>query len=258
MPEAFFLPDGDRVVATGLTRGPWDDAAQHFGPPAALIGRALERCAPREDLRIARVTFEILKPVPIAALSVAARVARPGRSVELLDAELSADDGPVARASAWRIAVARDSAPSVALDDPPPPGPQDAAEEPFFHRVDEGYGMAMEWRFAEGAFREPGPAKTWLRMRFPLIEGEQPTPLQRVLIAADSGNGVSAALDPRRYVFINTDLIVQLVREPVTEWVMLDAVTRAHPDGIGLTETVLWDERGRIGRAAQTLLVRAR
>jgi hypothetical protein len=77
-----------------------------------------------------------------------------------------------------------------------------------------------------------------------------------VLVAADSGNGVSAALDWRRYLFINTDLSVHLLRPPVGDWVCLEAVT--HVDGLGLSDTALWDERGRIGRAAQTLLVRAR
>jgi hypothetical protein len=79
-----------------------------------------------------------------------------------------------------------------------------------------------------------------------------------VLIAADSGNGVSAPLDYKRFLFINTDLTVHLHRLPETEWVCLDAVTRTEPHGIGMSDTLLWDERGRIGRAAQTLRVRER
>jgi hypothetical protein len=116
----------------------------------------------------------------------------------------------------------------------------------------------MEWRFVAGSFFEPGPAITWMRMKVALVAGEEPSPLQRLLAAADSGNGVSAVLDPRTHLFVNTDLIVNVVRDPVSEWVCLDAITRAHPDGVGLTETVLWDEHGRIGRGTQTLLVRAR
>jgi hypothetical protein len=119
-----------------------------------------------------------------------------------------------------------------------------------------GYHTGMEYRFITGGFTEPGPATVWMRMRVPLVEGEQPTPVQRVLVAADSGNGVSAALDWRRYIFINTDLSVHLMREPRGEWVCLDAVT--HVDGLGLADTALWDEGGRIGRAVQTLLVRPR
>jgi Thioesterase-like superfamily len=114
----------------------------------------------------------------------------------------------------------------------------------------------MEIVFARGKFLEPGPATVWMRPRVALVEGEEFTPLQRVMVAADGGNGVSAPLDWSGFIFINTDLSVHLLRPPVGEWVCLDAVT--HVDGIGMTDTALWDERGRIGRAAQTLLVRAR
>jgi len=79
-----------------------------------------------------------------------------------------------------------------------------------------------------------------------------------VLVVADAGNGVSAALDWRRYVFINTDLSVHLKRLPEGGWIGLDAVTWPEPHGIGLTDSVLWDEGGRLGRAVQTLLVRER
>jgi hypothetical protein len=113
----------------------------------------------------------------------------------------------------------------------------------------------MEYRFASGAFLEPGPATVWMRMRQPLVGGEDPTPLQRVLVAADSGNGVSATLDYGRFVFINVDLTVHLHRLPAGEWVCLDAITIPEPAGIGISDTALYDERGPIGRAVQTLLV---
>jgi hypothetical protein len=116
----------------------------------------------------------------------------------------------------------------------------------------------MEYRFTSGAFVEPGPATVWMRMGLPLIPGEEPTPLQRVLAAADSGNGVSAALDWTKYLFINVDLSVHLHRMPEGEWVCLDAVTLPEPNGVGMADTRLFDERGAIGRAVQTLLVAER
>jgi len=89
---SFYEPLGDgRFTATPHTRGPWDPAFQHAGPPAALLGRELERCAPREDFVLARTTFEILRPIPVAEVAVSAQVVRPGRSVELLEGELSAN-----------------------------------------------------------------------------------------------------------------------------------------------------------------------
>ena len=253
MPGAFYEQDGELFVPTELTRGPWDPGAQHAGPPSALIGRALERCEPREGMRIGRVTFEILGPVPLAPLSVAAQVVRPGRSVELLEASLAGPKGEVMRARAWRLLAGE-----LRLDgEPAPPGPDGGQERPFFPTGQAvGYHTGMEYRFVSGGFLEPGPATVWMRMRVPLVVGEQPSPLQRVLVAADSGNGVSAALDWRAHLFINTDLSVHLMREPEGEFVCLDAVT--HVDGLGLADTALWDESGRIGRAAQTLLVRPR
>lgn len=257
---AFYEPDGDRYAATELTRGPWDPGAQHAGPPAALLGREIERLPDADGFQVGRVTCEILRSVPIATVAVSARVVRPGRRVQLVEAELSAGDEVLMRARAWRIRIAPVELPPGALAaGPPPPGPERGAEVEFFPTGEEhGYHTAMECRFVEGGFLEPGPATVWLRMRQPLLAGEEPSPLQRVLIAADVGNGVSAGLDYRRFLFINVDLTVQLERMPAGEWVCVDAVTLPQPSGIGSAESVLYDERGRIGRALQTLLIAAR
>jgi hypothetical protein len=88
-----------------------------------------------------------------------------------------------------------------------------------------------------------------------LVEGETPEPLHRVLAAADSGNGVSSPLDYRRWMFINADVSVSLRRHPRGEWVGLQAATYAEPDGIGMSDTMLRDEDGMIGRATQSLFV---
>src|ERR687894_3208698 len=121
VPGAFFERDGDVLVPSELTRGPWDPGAQHAGPPSALVARAIERCEPRDGMRVGRITLEILRPVPIAPLSVAVEVVRPGRSVELLEATLSGPEGELIRARAWRL-----QASDLNLDEPepPPPGPE--------------------------------------------------------------------------------------------------------------------------------------
>ncbi|HET6997072.1 MAG TPA: thioesterase family protein [Solirubrobacterales bacterium] len=261
MGEAFYERDGDRFVATELTRGPWDPGAQHAGPPAALLGRELERLPDAEEFQIGRVTCEILRSVPIAPLRVSARVVRPGKRVQLLEAELRDESGePLVRASAWRIRTAPvEIPPEAAVLQAPPPAPAHGSEVEFFPTGQElGYHTAMECRFVEGGFVEPGPAVVWLRMRQPLVAGEEPSPLQRVMVTADVGNGVSAALDYRRYLFINVDLTVHLERMPAGEWVCVDAVTLPQPNGVGTAESVLSDEQGRIGRALQTLLVAER
>jgi hypothetical protein len=259
VPDAFYHPDGDWLVASDLTRGPWDPGAQHAGPPSALLARAIERCGELGGVQVGRITMEIMRPVAIGRLRAEARIVRPGRSVELIEATLEGEQGELMRALAWRLSTQPVELSPEPAADPPPPGPERGQDAPFFDTGQEvGYHTAMDYRFVQGSFLAPGPATVWMRMRQPLVEGEEPTPLQRVLVAADSGNGVSAALDARRYVFINTDLTVHLLRMPVGEWVCLDARTYPEPNGVGLADTALYDERGRIGRAAQTLLVRAR
>lgn len=259
MSGSFFQPDGDAFAATELTRGPWDVRYQHAGPPAALIGRAVEQADGGASKRVGRITFEILRPVPVARLTVSAEVVRPGRNVDLVEASLADADGPVMLARAWRI---REGQVDVPADDAEgPPGPAEGRAEPFFdvsHLQDGGYHTAMEVSFISGAFREAGPATVWMRMRQPLLPDEEPSPLTRVLVAADSGNGVSARLDPRRVLFINTDLTVHLHRMPVGEWVCLDAETTLDATTVGLAHSVLYDTGGAIGRSLQTLYVAER
>ena len=257
--EAFFMPLGDeRFAATALTRGPWDPGAQHAGPPSALLGRAIERHEPREDMIVARVSLDILRPVPITTFEVPVTVRRAGRNVELIEASLLADGVEVMRAASWRIRL---TDPTVRPTEPipPPPGPENGepvAEFPGW--ADVGYHTAIEWRFVDGAFFTPGPAKAWMRMRYPLIAGEEPSPLTRVLIAADSGNGVSGVVNFNRFYAINTDLSVHLSRHPVGEWVCLDAATTIDHAGVGVAATIISDERSVIGRGLQSLFVAAR
>ena len=256
MPEAFYERDGDRFLATELTRGPWDPGAQHAGPPAALIGREVERLEDSSEFQVGRVTFEILRPVPIGPVAVKARIARPGRRVQMFEASLSDGVDELILARGWRIRTAPLDLPAE-MTDPgdPPPGPDQGTVPDFFQTgQDVGYHTAMEWRSLSGGFLEPGPAKFWMRQRYPLVEGEAPSPLQRTLVIADVGNGISAVLNPLKYLFINVDLTVHLERMPEGEWVCVDAVTRPRPNGIGTAESELSDREGRIGRGIQTLL----
>ena len=258
MSDCFYESDGELYVATELTRGPWDPDAQHAGPPAALLGRELERLEDADEFQVGRISFEIMRSVPIAPLRVEARIVRPGRRVQLLEATLRDEEGEVMRARGWRLRTAPVELPPLpGLE--PPVSVQDAKPRDFPPTgQDVGYHTAMDYRFVSGAFQEPGPATVWMRMRQPLVDDEPPSPLQRVLTAADSGNGVSATLDWARFLFINVDLSVHLERMPEGEWVCLDAVTRPQENGIGTADTLLLDERGRIGRALQTLLIAER
>ncbi len=257
MPDAFYEAEGEGLRATALTRGPWDPRAQHAGPPAALLARAIEALPESERFQVGRVTFEILRSVPIAPVAVSARVLRPGRRVRLVEAELAVEGEVLMRAVAWQIEIVELELPAAASErQPAPPLPEEGRPGDFFPGAeDEGYHTAMEVSFAKGGFIELGPATAWLRMRVPLVAGEEPTPLQRTLVAADVGNGISAALDFREFIFVNVELSVHLERMPAGEWICVDAETLPQPSGVATAESVIFDRDGRIGRAAQALIV---
>lgn len=256
MTDSLFVPDGDLFVPTSYTVGPWDSRFQHGGPPAALLGRTIEKCEERPQSQIVRTSFEIMRPIPLKPLRAEARLVRPGRSVEFLEGSLSDDEGVLMRASAWRIRTEQvDVAREVPVE-PAPPGPESGVATPRLPVTSEfGYSEAMELRFVEGGFMDPGPATAWFRMRIPLLPDEEPSPLTRVLSAADSGNGISMTIDFTRYLFINVDLTVHLFRLPGGEWVGLKSTTYIGPQGIGLADTTLYDEKGNIGTGQQSLMV---
>lgn len=259
----------DRYRATELSRGPWDPTACHGGPPAALLGGALEAALAdfaRDDLGgevaffPARVTVELPRPVPLDELVVETRVRRPGKRICLAEGTLTGPDGKVCL-SATLAAIRRQPFDRPLSDDPTPPDPKEKGwgvkltggiEDVMFAR--EG----VEHRVVAGRFEDPGPATDWIRVAVPMVDERAPTPLERVLCAADFGNGVSKWFDMGEALFLNPDLTVNLHRLPVGEWVCIDAVTRIGPDGVGLAESLLFDEDGPLGRATQSLLVEAR
>jgi acyl-Coa thioesterase superfamily protein/acyl-CoA thioesterase superfamily protein len=255
---AFFIPDGGRFVATESTRGPWSRDYQHGGPPAALLTRALELAAGGGVL-LTRMTFDFLRPIPIAPLIARAEVIRAGAKVRRLQAALTTADGTVlVQASAVALRIA-DVLPATLGDDSPAPPPVEAAA-PFqfgFFPDPVGYHTSMETRIALGTWGK-GPVIAWMRPRVALVDGEPTSPLQRLLIVADSASGVAVVLEPALYTFVNADLTVAVHRLPEGEWICLDAATVAEPHGIGLTRARLSDHRGAFGVSLQTCLAKVR
>jgi hypothetical protein len=259
--NAFFEPAGPGTfLATEATAGPWSRDAQHGGPPAALAARAMQRHEPDDGQRLARVAIDILRPIPVAKVSLRTRVVRPGRRVALLETIMESDGQEVLHARGWRIAL---SAAQAAVPEPvaPDPPPATGGRRPriFSAGYADGYLSAIDWRFVSGGgFDNPAPARVWARAKIPLIAGEQTSPMSSTLLVADSGSGVSAVLDPTRFLFINVDLTVVLARDPVGDWLLLDAATAIGGTGTGLARTDLADAGGPFGIGVQTLLVAER
>jgi hypothetical protein len=253
LPDAVFHRDGDRYVPTDLARGPWDRNAQHGGAPGALLARTVEQHDVGPPAHVARMTIELLRPVPMQPVELRARTLRPGKKVQIVEASVLAGDTEVVRATALRIRLA-----DIEFADPPlerlTPGPG-ALRERFENLGDVNFGSAMETSVAQGEIGVPGPAAVWFRLGVPVVAGEEPTPLMRVAAAADFGNGISGAVSWDQYVFINPDLTIYLHRMPAGDWIGLDARTWPTHEGVGVADSALYDERGRIGRSVQALLL---
>ncbi|MGH3639544.1 MAG: thioesterase family protein [Mycobacterium sp.] len=254
--------NGELFHATDLVRSTWTASIQHAAPVSALLVRALQRCAPRDDARLSRVMIDLLGGVPAEGdLWVLARVDRPGRQIELVSAELLAPgpDGtprPVARASGWRMTTL-DTAAVVHQPAPPLRPLSDAASRNLEKDWDRNYVHSLDWRWLTTPMAD-GPGESWLRPVVDLVKGESMTPLERLFAVADDANGIGTKLDIRKWTFMNTDLVVHVHRVPEGEWIGIRAETSYGPDGIGTTFGTLFDEAGPVGGVQQSVLVRPR
>jgi hypothetical protein len=259
MSDSIYEQRDGLVHATGFSRGPWDANAQHGGAPAAILMRALEQLQGTDTtLQLARVTYELMRPAPLGDLLISAAVVRPGRKVRLLEASLSTPDGTeVVKARA--VLIARAPVSTEPIDLPAPGGIESLDEDTIFSGGQQMYvNGGVEVRMAHGHFYEPGPAFAWFRLKMPVVAGEQPSALQRLVAAADFPNGISSELGWDEYLFINPDLTVYVEREPRGEWIGLDAQTRVVENGVGVAQAVLYDTAGRVGRSLQSLYVARR
>lgn len=259
-PSAYYLPlEPGFYRPTTATESPWDRRLQHGGPPTALLAHQMCLLDPDPQFRLARITVEFLGALPRNDVRVEAQVARPGRRIRMLEAAMYADERPVALARAWQIAVQEGS-----QDLPAPMSggsfhlPAEQPQEYFAELSGWGYGESIEWRWEEGSYAAAGPATVWTRVRLPLVAGEALRPLERVLIAADSANGISAVLPLDRWLFVPPGICVTLHRYPRSEWVRMAGETTLAPDGLGSTLGLLGDLDGPLGTVAQPLLVAPR
>lgn len=253
---AFYEPEGAGWRPAEWTRGPWDPRFQHGGPPAALLAGHLERWGEADRWFLARLTVELLRPVPIEALlTIEVQPERLGRAVQRLRATLRAGDTELVEARALRLRRGSLAVPQA----PPPPAPWPAPDSlpPFrftFFREEIGYDKAVEVRLAHGAWGAT-PVGFWGRPRLPLVAGRDSSPLERLVCLADAQSGMGPPVSPFDYAYPNPDLTVYLLREPVGDWVGYDIRAEASALAVGLAESALRDRDGVVGRSAQCVLV---
>lgn len=238
--------------------GAWNPAEQHVAPVLGLLAHIVEidHAARRPDapLTLARVNFDILGVIPMAAFEVATRVVRAGRTIELVEATLSQDGRAALTLRAWMLQTSdTDDIAGSALAVMPPRAELDPWE------ADAGWlgGAIRSVEFRHRGFG-PGRAQVWLRPRVPLLADEQISARARLIGALDFANGIAIRVSPTEVLYPNVDLTASVFREPVSEWIGLDTSVSFGPDGVGLTESVLSDESGPLGTSSQTLTLRRR
>ena len=257
LPDAVFHVDGDIATPTELARGPWSPHAQHGGAPAALLAGLLEGFDPGPATFPARFTVELMRPVPLAPLRLAATTIRPGKKVQLVQGSLFADDVEVVRATLLRLRERPVEFPTQVRAHPDRPMARPRPAGHLSRWLDDGH------RVLAGGRDQPGPRGvdgTGARGTVATAGGADRGGGGAVPVAAGGGGRRlrqrrGRRVRPERYSCINPDLTITLHRLPVGAWVGLDSVTYPEPTGFGVAESVLHDERGRIGRAVQTVLI---
>ena len=253
---------GERFSASDHVISTWSPTMQNAAPVSALLVRALERCAPRDDTRLSRVVVDLLGPVPVTdQLWVRAHVERPGTTIELLNAQMLAPgpDGaprPVANAIAWRFQKGdaaelffTPTAPLRPVSEGRPRSPDDDANQTYI--------QSLDWLWLNDILNDV-PGECWVRPIVDLVKGESMTPLQRLFAVADIANGMGSRLSVTEWTFLNTDLTVHIHRVPEGEWIGVQAENHYGRDGVGVSRGMLFDEHGAVAAVQQAQLVRRR
>jgi hypothetical protein len=211
---------------------------------------------PGQPLR--RLAVELGRPVPMAGFTITTEVVRAGRATATTAMTLRDLDGAV-RATARGLHIAARSVLEATLGDTfPTPRLADSpvGAFPFPTRLHplRGFRDSNEVRYPPGQHAGIGPTTLWMRT-VALLPDETMSPFQRICPLADCGNAFSRQLEPTEVSFVNADLTIALHREPVGEWMGMSSTSVWQPDGVGLSDSVLFDERGSVGSAMQTLVL---
>jgi len=256
--EAIFRVDGNRVATSEHAAGPWDPSMQHGGAPSALIVWAAERIPTTQPMHIARLTVDLMRPVPVAPLSIATEVLREGRKIQLCMVRLLAEGVEVARATVLKIRTQPVTFPDKTIGAAPldVPLPETGAVDEAGNSSKFIQGLTL--RAVRGGFLQPGPGAVWFRANRPMVDGAMTSQAMRAVLAADCSNGVSSELDFKTWSFINADLTVTFAREPVGDWILLNSKMTLGADGAGVAISRLADTHGDFGEAIQCLVVEPR
>ncbi|MFC3614295.1 thioesterase family protein [Lutimaribacter marinistellae] len=255
--QAYFRQAEDDVFfGNDPARGPWSPDHCHAGPVTGLVARAAE-LAVGPDKMLTRLTLDVLKPLPLDGLKVVTEVARSTRTLATTRVEVHALDGTLCMTASSMHLVRKDleDVPTAQVASPD----WDEAEQDDSLLIGAlhdkpAFGAFVDMAYPKGASRAPGPKTVWMRTP-QLLEGEDQSPIQSLCALADCGNGISWNEPPVRFGFMNTDLTLQIHREPESEWLASEALSHWHGTGIGMSHSILHDTKGPVAVALQTLVL---
>jgi hypothetical protein len=256
--DTIYRVDGNNVVTGPDAAGPWDPRMQHGSAPASLVVWAAERIPTPVPMFIARVTIDLMRPVPLAPLTIETDILREGRKIQLCSIRLLADGTVVVGASVLKIKAQPLELPDEIKELPVElPSPEQSIVEDG-HAATSPFVRSVSMRAARGRFGKAGAGAIWFRVDKSLIEGQAVSQAMRAVVAADFSNGTASTLDFRAWTYINADLTVSFSRQPVGDWILLDGDSWIGPDGRGLAMSRLADRQGYFGRAVQSLVIEKR
>lgn len=267
MTNSYFVRTGPNdFTGTEFTGGGWNPAEQHVAPGFGLIAHVLQQdFAERrgdDPLQMSRVSFDIYGVYAVGPVSVETRVLRPGRTIELVEATLSAGGRAAIVARAWFTArFDTDSLTDVNLPTIPP-----RTDMPTWDITEEWDGKFLTTVDSHRMVRSAGHSErsgkgvmAWLRAGLPVVAGEEQSTTTTLFSILDTTNGIGVLASPSEVAFPNLDLTVHLIREPAPDvdgWFGFDASVSFGPTGLGLTQSVVQDECGPVAVSSQGLTVR--
>lgn len=254
--DAYYEDRGEgHFRSTIHAQGAWNEREQHMAPASGILAHCLARHEPRPDMSTARISFEILGMIPGGDFEVVTTTIRPGRTIELVQAELIAGGRVSIRASAWRLATS-DTSSIAATEDPGIPPRDECVTWAGYDEWPGGFIRSLD--SVQGPSHRPGRGTAWIRPTVPLVDGVESPDWVRLVGVVDTTNGIATRvpIGPSSWIFPNVDLQIHMYREPTGEWLGLQNSVSFGTDGRGLTSSVLHDDHGPFGRAEQILTLR--
>lgn len=250
--------DGTQVAhyrPTKNTQGAWNENEQHMAPATGAICVELEKFQPRDDMRIGRISLDILGMIHLDDFQITTRCIRPGRTIELLESVFEAKGRTCIIARTWRM-ITEDTSKVAGLEDIPMPSYKTLPNWEGMSVWSGGYIQSVSQNI-KVVDRRPGKGKVWITNKLEMVKGETTSPFVKLMGMVDTMNGVVVRQeDPFTHMFPNVDLQIHLYRLPLGTWLGLEVDQQYGKDGIGLTTAVLHDEKGPFGHAEQILTVR--